>query len=184
MALSGSERYLAGHIAADLDGRQVVVLAANGGGTPAVDTEFDKATAATQSASTIANAIQTALAGQWSAGSAPAAGTVAIASKAAGGAGVRHIITAFDFEAVAAGGAAPATTSVTVTVRDGASGAGTVLKTFNVRFNAQADGSVIARHSVTGIALVGSANTAATVEFSAGGTNVLESCNVHGYSVS
>jgi hypothetical protein len=45
MALSGSERYLGGHKVADADGRQVVVLAASGGGATEVEVKNDSGSA-------------------------------------------------------------------------------------------------------------------------------------------
>src|SRR5690242_9481224 len=62
----------------------------------------------------------------WSVVHAPAANNQATASKAAGAAGVRHVCTGIT-ATLAAGASAPTAVNVNVAVRDGATGAGTVL---------------------------------------------------------
>ena len=61
---------------------------------------------------------------RWSVFSGPTTGSQASASKAAGGAGVRHVVDCITFSGVAV--FAPALTFSMVNLRDGASGAGTV----------------------------------------------------------
>jgi hypothetical protein len=165
--------------AALVSGRLDVNLGASAA-TVTVDTEFDKATAATQSATTIANAAQVAGVGCWTERSAPAADAQASASKAAGAAGVRHICTGLDFTIHTV--AAPTATTLTVALRDGATGAGTILWSWSIRVPATADLNVFAK-SITGLSIVGTAATAMTLEFSAGLASTIQVANLTGYSV-
>lgn len=91
--------------------------------------------------------------------SSPAGGTIAVATQAAGGAGRKNVCTGIIFSALDL-----VSTSVIrkLRLRDGASGAGTILLeadlltgTFSVEYE--------------NLFLVGSANTAMTVEFTANG---------------
>jgi hypothetical protein len=104
--------------------------------------------------------------GEWTLTHAPAADTQATATRAAGGAGVRHVLKSIQasINAVAA-----ITAPLTVVVRDGASGAGTILWQDRLTAPAGTDSRV----SKEGLNIVGSANTAMTVEFTAapGATN-------------
>jgi hypothetical protein len=119
----------------------------------------------------------------WSAVHAPAANTQATASKSAGAAGVRHVCTGFS-AALYSGSTAvtvPAT-PVTVTIRDGASGAGTILWQHGLSVITTAGGS--AHIALSGLSLVGTAATAMTIEFSAaGGAGSFETVSMQGYSV-
>lgn len=98
--------------------------------------------------------------GEWTLTNAPVAATAATASRAAGGALVRHVLKSIQasLNAVAAQ-AAP----VVAVVRDGATGVGTIL--WQDRLMAPV--GFTDRVSVDGLNIVGSLNTAMTVEFTA-----------------
>lgn len=116
--------------------------------------------------------------GEWSQGHAPAAATKATTSKAAGGAGVRHVLRSF--EVIVSALAAAAEAVLTYTVRDGATGTGTILRTGTILVK-PGDMTGLA---VSGLNLIGSANTAMTVEFTAAGAaNTYESVGMSGYDV-
>lgn len=122
-----------------------------------------------------------AMPAQWAATHAPAANTQATASRPAGGGSLRHVCTAFSARIVA-GSTAPAAATVQVNLRDGASGAGTILMSFALAITATAG----ANDSITlsDLNIVGSPATAMTLEFSAaGGANTVESVAMSGYSV-
>lgn len=117
---------------------------------------------------------------QWSVTHAPASNTQATASRAAGGLGIKHRCTALSAR-ISAGTTAPAATTGTLNLRDGASGAGTVLASWSVSLAsaAAAKDEVV----LSDINIVGSANTAMTLEFAAaGGATTLESVNLVGFS--
>lgn len=117
----------------------------------------------------------------WTASHAPAANTQAVASRAAGGAGVRHVCTAISIT-VTGGAVAPAAGVVTINLRDGATGAGTILDTWNVGVEAVAGKCVPI--NLSGLYVPGSAATAMTLESSAApGANVQVSCSLFGYDV-
>lgn len=116
-----------------------------------------------------------ALPASWQATNTPAANVQATAARAAGAAGVRHIATsihACSQEAVLAN-------SVFVNVRDGATGAGTVIWTGFVK-NLVNDSRCIN----VPVSLIGSAATAMTLEFTAaGGAGNRQTVTLTGYSV-
>lgn len=117
----------------------------------------------------------TAPVGEWGQTSAPVAATQATTSKAAVAA-VRHVCkgVSFTFNAVNA----EAGTHL-VNLRDGASGGGTILQSWRVGPFA-ALGSVI--HSITDLNLIGTVNTAMTLEFdAAGAVGNFESVAMRGY---
>lgn len=116
----------------------------------------------------------------WAQGHAPAGNTIATTTKAAGGSGVRHICTGFTVSVTAAG-SAPTATTVLALLRDGASGAGTVLWAAVIGIEATAGrGSVVSRSGVWR----GTANTAMCLEFAAaGGANTIECVAIEGVSV-
>lgn len=97
--------------------------------------------------------------GEWAAVSQPAVSVIASATRAAGGAGVRHVCRSIT---VTSSGPAPQT-SVDVVLRDGASGAGAILWVGSLAFVAGDSKSII----LSGLHIVGSANTAMTLEFQA-----------------
>ena len=119
--------------------------------------------------------------GYWTVVNTPAANTQATISKAAGGAGVRHVCTGI-LATLTAGVTAPAAVALTVELRDGATGAGTVIWQGRMSLGAIA-GQNAPPIQIAGLSIVGSANTAMTLEFSAaGGANTLESVSLAGYS--
>lgn len=118
----------------------------------------------------------------WSVTHAPAAATQATASKAAGGAGVRHVCTGVSVT-IAGGAAAPTAALITVHLRDGATGAGAILDTWTLAVEAVA-GKLVSLN-LSGLEVPGTANTALTLETSAApGANVSASVNLFGYSAS
>ncbi|HEV3129595.1 MAG TPA: hypothetical protein VGY32_11465 [Solirubrobacteraceae bacterium] len=107
----------------------------------------------------------------------PAANTQATVTQAAGAAGVRHVCTSIS-AAITAG--ASAGTVVFVNLRDGASGAGTIL--WSIALDAPANGSDTV--TISGLNIVGTAATAMTLEFSAaGGITTNETVALTGYDV-
>lgn len=108
---------------------------------------------------------------------APVAATQATASQASGGAGNFNHCTGMivSFSAGATASAAPAT----VNLRDGATGAGTVLASFDI------DCAVVQTASqvvLSGLDIPGSAATAMTLEFAAAGAaTTLEKVTLLGY---
>lgn len=114
----------------------------------------------------------------WTVTHVPAANTRATASKAAGAAGVKHVLTSIVVSCHNTGAAAAAV--LTIEVRDGASGAGTLLWTLKLPILATTlTGSTLI---LTDLHIVGSAATAMTVEFTAaGGANTNEIVNIAGF---
>lgn len=116
---------------------------------------------------------------RWSQVSTPAAGSQGTASKAAGAAGVRHVADCVTWSAGSI--AAPAATQLVINLRDGASGAGTILwqTTLTTTTTAGAAGNGF----LCGLNLIGSSATAMTLEFSALLANESESVTLTGYDV-
>lgn len=94
--------------------------------------------------------------------------------------GVRHVADCVSF--AVASSAAPTATQVQIFLRDGASGGGTVLWLQTLDILAAA-GQNIAPFSVCGLSLLGSNNTAMTLEFSGLVTGALESVSLSGYDL-
>lgn len=141
------------------------------------------ASAANQSAATKTAPMQVATPGTWSITHAPAANTQATITRAAGAAGVRHVCTAITATLVAP--IAVTSGAVQLNLRDGATGAGTILKSFTLQVGGAAstitDRAII---QLSGLQVVGSAATAMTLEFSAaGGASTLESVSLEGYDI-
>lgn len=114
--------------------------------------------------------------GTWAIAHAPAANTQATISRAAGAAGVRHVCKSITGSVL--GLAAAAETTVSLRLRDGATGAGTILweQTVLVAVSQQNG------FALTDLNIFGSAATAMTLEFSAaGGANTTESVALSGY---
>lgn len=114
----------------------------------------------------------------WSVTHTPATNTQATASRAAGGGTVRHVATSVTacFATDTAVGAGP----FNANLRDGATGAGTVLRTWIFNFPVAEQGGCV---DLSGLNMTGSANTAMTLEFTAaGGANTVESVTLTGYS--
>ena len=125
------------------------------------------------------NSVLTTFPGEWSVTHAPAVNTQATASKSAGAAGVRHVITGVAFTLCQdTTGGTPYTG--TVNLRDGASNAGTILATWYI--GCPTAPCTNSNFSMSGLNLVGSAATAATLEFTAaGGARTLEAVTLMGY---
>lgn len=118
-----------------------------------------------------------AMAGNWSIQHDPAVNVQATISRAAGGAGIRHICTSIH-GTLSAGGTAGA--AVKVYLRDGAAGVGAILWSGSL---AVATGGT-ANLALSGLSIVGSANTAMTLEFAAaGGLTTFENVSLTGYTV-
>lgn len=116
--------------------------------------------------------------GNWSEFSFPATNTVATVTRAAAGAGLRHILTSLHFSL--AGAAAAAAGIVQCVVRDGATAVGTVI--WSGVLTAPITG--IGEISLSGLSLPGTANTAMTIEFAAaGGAGTQEAVTMTGYTV-
>lgn len=141
-------------------------------------TSFARQSAAVAASQIGTNAQQVALPGNWSVVSFPATNTAAVAVKAAGGAGVRHVCTAVSF-----GLGQPATALAflgNLQILDGvtiiwqkaiSSGAGTAVNGQSI--------------DISGLALVGSANASMTAQFSAAaGAATQESVTLMGYDLS
>jgi hypothetical protein len=136
-------------------------------------------TAATLSSALNASAAITEKGARWDVFSTPAAGSQGTASKAAGTTGVRHVADCVSFSAGAI--AAPAATALQVNLRDGASGAGTVIWSQTVTIP-----NTAAPHysqNFCGLNLIGTAATAMTLEFSAALASESESVTLTGYDV-
>lgn len=103
-------------------------------------------------------------------------GTVSIAAEA----NVRHIVKCVSWSATAT--STPSLTAVTVNLRDGATGAGTVLQSWTQAVSATT-GLLIPVSGVCGLNLAGTTNTAMTLEFASGTANVVESVNMTGVNV-
>lgn len=123
------------------------------------------------------NSVQVSQVGQWSHSHVPSTATKATYEKAAGGAGVRHVCTAITATIAAD---STAQTPLKITLYDGTS-AGTVLWSASVSAAANTVGGV----AITGLNIVGSANTKMTLEFSAAGvTGSQQIVSLTGYSTS
>lgn len=120
---------------------------------------------------------------RWSVVSSPGGGSQATASKAAGGAGVRHVVDCVSFSATSS--AAIVAAIGVVNVRDGATGAGTIIWQYNVAFPTAAALGLqdVSPQQICGLNLIGTANTAMTVEFGAAVTGASQTVNISGYDV-
>jgi hypothetical protein len=120
------------------------------------------------------NAIQMVSPSMWSVVHAPTSATQATINKAAVS-GFKHVCTAIT-ATVACG--ATAQTPLNVYLRDGTTGAGTVL--WSCTLSAPANG--VGGLTVTGLSITGSTNTAMTLEFSAAGVAAsVEAVSLSGY---
>lgn len=137
----------------------------------------------TNSAATLASATQPfamlcAAPGEWSINHTPAADTQATITRAAGAAGVRHVCRSIS--ATLIGLAAAAETTVLINLRDGATGAGTIL--WSTRLLVTGTTGSETGITLSNLNIVGSAATAMTLEFAAaGGANTFESVALSGY---
>lgn len=133
------------------------------------------ASAATNTAASLVGGQLVVQAGTWSLTNTPAVATQATASRAAGGGTVRHVATTVSW-CVAAN--ATAQTPLLIHLRDGATGAGTILRSWAVS-------AVVGTSqcgSESGLNITGSANTAMTIETAAApAANVQATVNLSGY---
>lgn len=127
-----------------------------------------------QLSSTTQNPVIAAAPAGWRILHAPVANTQATITLAAGGAGIRHIATALVANICSF---AAETSPLSIVVRDGAAGAGTII------FQARVSSAILV--AVSGLTLLGTANTAMTIEFTTAPTNALnfETVWMQGYSV-
>lgn len=152
---------------------------------PRLDDGTNVVMQASNSAANMAGTTQPAAAmvanpGQWSAYHNPGANTIATISKAAGTSTQRHVLTGFSF-VVTSGATAPTAAVVTCNLRDGATGAGTILKQWTIGIQATAGATQGLVKS--GLSILGSAATAMTLEFTgAGGANTYEMVEIEGYT--
>lgn len=117
----------------------------------------------------------------WSVVHTPSANAQATASKAAAGAGIKHVCKGYAWS-LSSGAGAPTPELITIAIRDGATGAGTILWQETVSLPATAGSN--AGRVVTGLYLVGTANTAMTIETdSAPGANVVASVSFFGEDI-
>ena len=114
--------------------------------------------------------------GRWTVYHAPAAATQATASQAAGAANVKNVCDAFAACEVTVG---TAQTIITLNLRDGATGAGTILMSLSLIMTTNSVWTV----ALSGLCIVGSAATAMTLEFSAAGVAAsVQSVFMSGYT--
>lgn len=122
-----------------------------------------------------------AAADAWSVVHTPAANNQATASKAAGSSSQRHVCTGFTWS-LSSGAGAPTPELITVAIRDGATGAGTIVWQQTVSLPATAGSH--AEFGQTGLWLVGTAATAMTIETdSSPGANVVASVSLSGVTI-
>lgn len=147
-------------------------------------TSWDRMRSASAAVQSSANALgvpAVAMLGNWSINNVPAAATQATITRAAGAAGVRHVCTSVDATLIV-----PPTVNqpaIQINLRDGATGAGTILWSRRVGFGvaAGADGFEF-KVSLAPLSIFGSAATAMTLEFSAAGAaTTLQSVALTGY---
>jgi hypothetical protein len=142
---------------------------------------FDRARSASATNNTSATSLGAAYVtplSTWFQTSTPAANTQATTSKAAGGGTVRHVATSITwcFATDTAVGAGP----FNINLRDGATGAGTIIRTWIVDLPAVENSQC---QDLSGLNMTGTANTAMTLEFAAaGGAATVETVTLTGYS--
>lgn len=121
--------------------------------------------------------------GNWSINHVPAAATQATIARAAGAAGVRHVCTGIDGVLII-----PPTVNqpaIQLNLRDGTTGAGTILFSRQCGIGAALAAGGMQEVSLSGLNIVGSAATAMTLEFSAAGAaTTLQSVALTGYDAS
>lgn len=134
------------------------------------------ASAANQAAANPIGVLQVATVGTFGIQHTPAAATQATISRAAGGAGIRHIATAITIGIAAVAAQGP----LIFNLRDGATGVGTILWSATLTKPA-GDGAVV---TISGLSIPGTPNTAMTLESAAApaGTN-FAFVSLSGYSV-
>jgi len=136
---------------------------------------WDSVSGTNNTATTSVGVAQVVNLSTWSVTNSANAGTPS-ASKALGGGTVRHVATCVSVSVAAAGTAQPA---VQVNLRDGATGAGTIIRSWQLAAPANDSASV----DLCGLNISGSANTAMTIEFAAATAAATQaSVNLSGYS--
>lgn len=114
---------------------------------------------------------------EWAVNHLPAAATKATISKAAGAAGTKHVCTAISVTTSTVG---TAQTVISVALRDGATGAGTVLLAKQIILPVNTTWN----WDLSGLNIVGSDATAMTIEFSAAGVaDSVQSVAMAGYDI-
>lgn len=116
---------------------------------------------------------------RWSKPSTPAVSTLASASVAAE-ASVRHVADTVCFSAAST--TAPVLTKLNVNLRDGATGAGTIIASWTVVIPA-ATGQNVAPICFPDLQLVGTTNTAMTLEYSSLLANLFEDVTLTGWNI-
>ena len=125
--------------------------------------------------------VQASPATTWATTHEPSANTQATITKAAGSGGQRHICTGLTVT-LATGSSAPAAVQVAARLRDGTSGAGTIL--WAGVFSLPATAGISTGATRSGLWIVGSADTAMTLEFSAAaGANTIEAVSLEGVTL-
>lgn len=165
----------------------ITVLLATGGSTNTLETQRSAtlpnfAVTTTLTARNAAGVQLVTKPSSWSVSSFPAAnsqGTASIAAEA----GVRHVVDCVSFGADAS--AAVTAAAGNVAIRDGATGAGTVIWQLGIAHQVAAGAGIqtIPPHSFCGLNLAGTTNTAMTAEFNAGVTGEVQGINLSGYNV-
>lgn len=159
------------------DRLQYIKVDGGGGGLSA---PIENGTAANLAAQVSTKALLTIHPGMWGEVHTPAANTQATKSHTAGAAGVRHVCT-YLTATLCAGTTAPSAAQVKCRLRDGATGAGTIL--WDATMTIQATAGVMNTITLGGLNIVGTAATAMTLEFDgAAGANTFESVSFGGYS--
>lgn len=116
----------------------------------------------------------------WAQGAAPGANAQATTTKAAAGAGFRHVCTGITASFVGDGAGAPSAVDVLALLRDGTTGTGTILWAAGFALPAVA-GSPGFSLALSGLTIRGTENTAMTLEFTAaGGANTVEVVGLQG----
>lgn len=131
------------------------------GGTAGSSAPIESGTAANLAATVSTKALLHVAPGNWSVTHTPAAATQATITKAAGAAGVRHVCTSISATLATIGTAQ--STDLQLNLRDGATGAGTILWSRSIVLPTNAVWNV----DLSGVNIVGSAATAMTLEFDA-----------------
>ena len=161
------------YIAAFILGIIIPVIMAASYGSIFLSTSIDSLTA------TLSNQVQlVAPISTWSE-QALASAAAATVTHAAGGAGVRHVTTSVTGCIINGGGTAAAPA---LELRDGATGAGTIVWQAVLAINATTGDTNCV--TISGLAIIGSDNTAMTLEFnSSPGTSNQVTVSLTGYSV-
>ena len=118
--------------------------------------------------------------GGWCVNHNPGTGTQATISQASGGGSVKNVCTAISF-GYTTNTSAPTNTIITFNLRNGASGAGTVLMSWS--FDVPATLGATQTVSLGGLWIEGSAATAMTLEAAAGLANCLEFVSMSGVTL-